>query len=77
MYWHPRRAAFHRIVGADLGKEENRILRTIDRAGRITREKLLHAVSWRVSARLLDHLLDRLRSQNYIAIDADGQISVI
>src|SRR5262249_53567757 len=41
MPWHPRRAAFRRIVGADLGKEENRILRTIDRAGRITREKLL------------------------------------
>lgn len=77
--WHPKRAKFHRILSINnsLSSHETRILDTLRSApnARLTREQLRHRVSWRITARLLDHLLARLRQQNYVTVAPDGSIS--
>jgi hypothetical protein len=62
---------------SQLSKHEFYILRHIESAvDGITRAKLLHAVSWKFSARSLDHLLANLESQGCIRT-TDGRIVAI
>jgi hypothetical protein len=76
--WHPKRAKFHRILSINnsLSSHDLRILDTLRSApnARLTREQLRHRVSWRITARLCDHLLRRLLAQNYIYVASDGYI---
>jgi hypothetical protein len=76
--WHPKRAKFHRVLSTNnsLSSHELRLLNTLRSApnARLTREQLRHRVSWRITARLLDHLLRRLCQQNYISVAPDGSI---
>jgi hypothetical protein len=74
--WHQKRAKFRQIASIDpLSKHERQLLRLLSNApgGRLTRRQLRHRLSWRISARLLDHMLDRLRAQDCIAV-TDGWI---
>ena len=75
--WHPKRAACRQISRIDpLSNREHQLIRLIRSApdGRLTRRQLQQRVSRRISTRLLDHMLLRLRAQDYISVTSEGWI---
>jgi hypothetical protein len=75
--WHAKRAACCQISPMDpLSNREHQLIRLIRKApgGRLTRRQLQQRVSRRIWTRLLDHMLHRLRAQDYITVSPDGWI---
>jgi hypothetical protein len=75
--WHPKRAKTQQISAIDsLSNRERQLVRLIRNApaGRLTRRQLQQRVSRRIWTRLLDHMLHRLRAQDYITITPEGWI---